>query len=331
MKMKLDILRWSIFGYFLLLGLAPTAVYASDCPPDDPSRGDCKSAASTARSPLVPIVGAVAGGMVGAIGSQILDRGPREDSEPKPKGPPCAADEARLREAESEVAMLTAIHAALQDMLETFNTQWENTRQAALWRAGVDLVFIAQSIVLPKLGEGAIKQHIKSEIMQKIVKESVSAISKEGAKDMIRIPYGEEIGMKSHKDEWWSGMFKILTSEITSRLNSRYGIFGVDPGGNVLPNLPPTLLDGTGNPLVKNMSEGMGNIVGGLWDYWDLYDNASKDAAAMKAIRDKLLTVLKDKLEAESALQDAIDELESSRRVLEHCRKIWGLTANAQP
>jgi hypothetical protein len=38
--------------------------YASDCPPNDPSRLDCQGAASTARSPLVPLAGAIAGVLV---------------------------------------------------------------------------------------------------------------------------------------------------------------------------------------------------------------------------------------------------------------------------
>jgi hypothetical protein len=40
---------------------AVTFVYASDCPPNDADRSDCQRAADTARSPLVPLAGAIAG------------------------------------------------------------------------------------------------------------------------------------------------------------------------------------------------------------------------------------------------------------------------------
>lgn len=50
-----------------LLLWAATLVYASDCPPNDPSRSDCQAAANTARSPLVPLAGAVVGVFVNGV------------------------------------------------------------------------------------------------------------------------------------------------------------------------------------------------------------------------------------------------------------------------
>jgi len=327
---RLCVLRWATLGFLLALVFLPTTALASDCPPEDLSRSDCRAAASTARSPLVPIAGAAAGAGAGWVASKVLDREPGEGKDEKSKKNPCAADEGRLSEAETEVATITAIHAALTDMLEAMNTSWENTRQAALWRAGVDLAFIAQSIVMPKLGEGAIKSRIKNEFLQKIAKEAVSAVAKESAKDVVRAGYGEGHSIDSYADEFISGVFKTFTSQVTSDLNSRYGWFGMAPDGTLFTGLPATISDGTAHPWVKEMSEGIGDLVGGLWDYVDLYENAKKDADALKAIREKMRKVLRDKLEAETALQDALDELASSRRVLEHCRRIWGLSAGAE-
>src|SRR5688572_19710346 len=63
------------------------AVYASDCPPDDPSRADCASAASVARNPLVPIAGAGLGlVLVTVVNGVVVSRREVPAAEPVPAG-----------------------------------------------------------------------------------------------------------------------------------------------------------------------------------------------------------------------------------------------------
>jgi hypothetical protein len=64
------LIAWAVAVAMTLLG-AGIAV-AMDCPPNDPGARDCSRAASTARHPMVPIGGAVVGGLLGLIAQRAI-------------------------------------------------------------------------------------------------------------------------------------------------------------------------------------------------------------------------------------------------------------------
>ena len=71
------------FSFALWVFYFANVVYASDCPPNDPSRADCANAAQTANNPATP----AAGTLGGTTTSIVIDR-LRNRKRPKPATKP---------------------------------------------------------------------------------------------------------------------------------------------------------------------------------------------------------------------------------------------------
>jgi hypothetical protein len=321
MRMRRNFLRWSILGFFLALALAPDVAQASDCPPDDPSRADCIAAASTARSPLVPIAGAAAGGIAAWVVDNILDRGdstttdeteteteePVDDEREEDIKHPCVSDENRLLDALSDLELLESLERIYTNDYNTLSVQWENKRQATLLTSGVDLASMAQSIWAPDFGKDWFKGAIESEFRRKMAKELTKTLAKEVAKDAARVTTDQGIP--------WS---KFLTGPVETTIKTTL-LEGINAWGShrTWERIPDAL----------GKTKSATRLTSFLWSMWNLWDSAKKAAEQMEQIRMQMREVYKNLLEVRTALDDARANAASLRRILEHCRRIWELPA----
>jgi hypothetical protein len=160
MRLRTTAARWlALIGFLLTwLALFTGAAYASDCPPDDPSRSDCKSAASTARNPLVPIAGAVLGGAAGQVIGQVLtgggkgetagddgDKGEGKAANAEPENP-CLEALERFQLAKVEQEALFDAFLSWQSTVRSLDEMYWKTSKAGYWSGVVDIGFLAGSV-----------------------------------------------------------------------------------------------------------------------------------------------------------------------------------------
>lgn len=324
--MQLTILRWSILGFFLALGLLPSTVFASDCPPDDPSRSDCQNAASTARSPLVPIAGAAAGGMAGWIASQALDPQKEKDGETEreegdSKADPCQADLDRFSAASEAARVLQAAREGLQNIVNMLETQYENTRQVSFWSGGIDVAFMGGSLWTKPVAGMLGKELLEQTLGAKLRESAVKTFGQELSKALVST-------MTEHGINWadvavgkpWDSVKMTAAQEAFSKLllqgeMQNLARRGIDPAGPVGKALERTI----SNEIVGPFLDGYFGLLGVYGMAEGVVDGAQK----LKAIRAELSKVRKNLFDVESQFDDAVSDMAMARRTLQHCRKIW--------
>lgn len=324
---KLAILRWSILGCFLLLGLLPTAAHASDCPPDDPSRSDCKSAASTARSPLVPIAGAAAGAGAGWVVTKVLDPGARTEAdgeqEPETRGDPCQADLDRYAEAAMRARVFQASREGFQNLLTLLETLYENARQAAFWSSSLDVAFMAGSLwtkpAAALLGRQLVEQTLGQKLREALLKSFGQELTKSlmTSMDQQGIDWGQVAAKGPGKSVFETGLQEGLTKTLVNMEMERFAIYGIRPGGPVAKALEQNVANEVAGPLVES--------VFGVKALIETAQGAAEGADKLQQIRAQMSQVRKNLMEANAEFDDALEDMALARSTLEHCRKIWAL------
>lgn len=323
--MNLSILRWSILGFLAALILMPSVARASDCPPDDPSRSDCKGAATTARNPLVPIAGAVAGSVAGWVAGQVLK--PAATKEPPVKEEdeifrkdPCHDDLQRLNQASFNARILQAAREHLQNMLNLLETQYENTRQASYLSGVIDAGFIGGSLWTKPLA-GFLGRTLASQTLkQKLVEAALKALGKEITKSLVKTMYEQGIKWESFLEKPLEGAMKkgfqeALKDDILHEQMQKFIQQGIDPKGPV----GKALQEGIKTELAGPLSDAVGNFISIV----SMGTGAFSGAEKLKAIRDQMSEVRQKLYDVDSKLEDAISEMSLARSALQHCRKIW--------
>lgn len=325
--MRLSIVRWSIFGYFLLLGLLPTVAYASDCPPDDPSRSDCKSAASTARSPLVPIVGAAAGAGAGWVVSKVLEPGEKTESDGEPeqetKADPCQADLDRYAEAAMRARVFQASREGFQNLLNLLETLYENARQAAFWSSSLDVSFMAGALwtkpAAALLGREILEQTLVQKLREALLKSFGQELLKSlmTSMDQQGIDWGQVAVKGPGKSVYETGLQEGVTKMLVNMEMERFAIYGIKPGGPVAKALEQNVANEIAGPLVES--------VFGVKALIETYQSAAEGADKLQQIRAEMSQVRKNLLDANAQFDDALEDMALARSTLEHCRRIWAL------
>jgi hypothetical protein len=325
MKIRLSILRWSILVFSLLLGLVPTVAYASDCPPDDPSRSDCKGAASTARSPLVPIAGAVAGGMAGWVIGQALDptTGTDEDKEKEneSKVDPCRADLNRYAEASMRARVFQTAREGQQKLLNLLETMYEDARQAGFWSTSLDVAFLAGSMwtkpVAGLLGKELVDQTLGQKLFEAVVKTFGQELTKSlfTAMDQQGIDWSQAALKAPAKSFYETGLQEMATKLLVEQHMEVFAIHGIKPGGPVAQALERSVA----NDVVSPYFEGMF----GVKALYESMKGGWESIGKMREIQAQISTVHKNLLDANAQFDEALEDMTLARSTLEHCRRIW--------
>jgi hypothetical protein len=228
------------------LALFTGAAYASDCPPDDPSRSDCKSAATTARNPLVPIAGAILGGAAGQVIGQALsggskgetagddgDQGEGKDGNAEPENPCLEALES-FQLAKLEQEALFEAYLSWQSTVTSLDELYWKTSKAGYWSGVVDVGFLAGSVFgrpLAGISEALGKKYLNDTLKQKLLEAALKSMLKGSLKDLNKYFDPAKLPMKQAEDVGKKYLQEVLKNEITTRVMQGYLDQGLRAGG----------------------------------------------------------------------------------------------------
>lgn len=213
-----------------LVLLAGTA-YASDCPPDDPSRSDCKAAATTARNPLVPIAGGVAGGVAGEVIGRVIRGGRRDKTEKGEEAQagdpesPCLEVLERFQFAKIETELLLEAFVRWQNTIRELDELYWKTSEAGYWGAVVDIGFLAGSVIgrpLAGLSRTLGRKYLGDTLKQKLLEVALKSVLKGSLKDvgkvfdLAQLPEGQAPGLVEKY------LQEVIEKEVTSRIMQDY-------------------------------------------------------------------------------------------------------------
>jgi hypothetical protein len=306
-----------------VLALWPTPARASDCPPEDPSRSDCRGAATTARNPLVPIGGAAAGGLVGWMAGNSVRPRPKPEKggdEPRTEKDPCLEDLERVSRASANARLLQGARQNLQSMLNLLETQYENTREAAYLSGAIDLGFIGGSIWTKPLSGLLGREAVKQALKQKLAEAALKALGKEASKAFMRTMTEQGWTWDKFVDKPLGGALKKQVQEslkdaITAEQMGRFARMGIDPKGPV----GRAVQEGIKTELAGPLSDAFGNFL----SLASMAEGAISGAEKLEAIRAQMRAVREKLFDIETRFEDALTEMELARSALEHCRRIW--------
>jgi hypothetical protein len=315
-------LRWAIIGYIMLLGLMPSPAHASDCPPDDPSRADCQSAASTARSPLVPITGAVAGGMAGWVLGQALDPKTKseERAEAETKADPCQVDLDRVVDASIRADIFQSARQHWQQLAAMLDNQYETARQAAFWGASLDVAFMAGSMwtkpAAAMLGVEIAEQTLAQKLREAALKSMGQELLKSLATSPEAMKWWDVLYNKPGEGAAMTGAQEALTKLISDGEMQKWAIYrGIDPDGPVGKGLRTTIE----NEFISPMLDSLLNLKG----LYDTGAGALEGRQQLQAIAEQIRDARRRLAQADSEFDDALAEKAGAMRTLQRCRQIW--------
>lgn len=318
---RLSILRYFVVGYFMLLCMLPSVAYASDCPPDDPSRQDCQSAASSARSPLTPIAGAAAGGIAGWVVNQALDPDKAKEGG-KQKADPCQDDLDRLMDASVRADIFQSARQHWQQLLAILESQYENARQAAFWGASLDVAFMAGSLwtkpAAALIGREIAEQTLAQKLREAALKSMGQELLKSLATSSQAIQWWEVLCSKPGEGAATTGAQEALSKLISDGEMQKWTLYrGIDPNGPVGKSLRTTIE----NEFISPMLDSLLNVK----SLYDTGAGALEGRQQLQAIGDQIRAVRRRLAQADSDFDDALADKGGALRTLEHCRKIWAL------
>lgn len=144
-------------GLALLCWLLAGTAFASDCPPDDPSRSDCAAAATAAQNPLVPIAGGLAGTVAGGLAGNKLKKGEKEECRDRVQAVHGAVAEYKrydqmidgIRAEIESISQGRNIIATMQAQVDDAEQEYEKCLRwaAVLWGVGAPVGYIGKRVV----------------------------------------------------------------------------------------------------------------------------------------------------------------------------------------
>jgi len=325
------------------LALFTGTVYASDCPPDDPSRADCQTAATTARNPLVPIAGGVLGSAVGGLvgnaitkkdngkggeeGTVTKEPGEKDPGEKEPENP-CQAVIERFQLAKLNQEVLMSAYLSWKSVYQSLDELYWKTSKAGYWSGVVDIGLLAGSVFgrpLAGLSKGLLGKKILSDTLkQKLLEAALKSMLKGSLKDMSKYFDPAYLAQKQVEDVGKKSLQEMLKEQITTRIMQDYLSKGNIRAGGFDGATVKFMED------VKNYNKFRDIIAKTYADHWanflgdsiSLY-NAGMDAFTTKEqleiIRMRLNAARDNIFKSEQALDAATDEMSLARDSYNHC------------
>jgi hypothetical protein len=339
---------------FLLgwLALFTGTVYASDCPPDDPSRADCQAAASTARNPLVPIAGGVLGGTVGGmIGSKVAQDGQGsnggdggvgddtatgkepQDKEPGDKKPedPCQAAIDRFQLAKLNQTVLFNAYLSWKSVYQSLEDLYWKTSEAGYWSGVVDVGFLAGSVFGRPLADsaksllkGALSKKVLSDsLKQKLLEAALKSMLKGAAKDLHKYLDPAYFTQKQIEDVGKKYLQEMLKEQITTRIMQDYLSQGAIRAGG-FDGATVKFLENVKNYkafrdlVTKTYADHWANFLGDTISLYNAGIDALTKKETLEIIRSRLNAARDNIFKTEQALNAATDEMSLARDSYNH-------------
>ena len=332
---SIAIFRGLVVLSFTLLGvlLSTGAALASDCPPDDPSRSDCKAAATTARNPLVPIAGGVAGTVGGLVGGQTGngkgEKGEKPDDEGKDDGKredPCQGLQDAFTLAKLNQQMLLQAYLTWTNTIKSLDELYWATSKAGYYSGVIDVGFLAGSVFgrpLAGLWELGGKKIMGDTLKQKLIEAAIKSIIKNSMKDVSKVLDPAELASKLSQDMGKKYLQELITREITSSIMQDYLSQGLRAGGfdgatvKFLERIKG--YDQITKIVKDSYAAPVANFLGDTLSLFNAGMDALSSREKLEIIRQRINAARDMKFNAEQALENANFEVELARDAYNYC------------